>query len=130
MNCRIFHRTNKNKITTIAYTFDIENGIIRYGGTVFRQEEGETWNRKKHIQKARERFTNVPIIVRFNSTAFQGMTPGGWEDYRKREDIVLNLTFKYGCYNKNSWMSWLYSPPIESFTKDDFYAVKTDPISV
>ena len=132
MNSRIFHRTDKDTVRTIAYTIDFENGVIRYGGTVFHQDDGESWDRKKHIQKARERFTNAPITVRFDPQPFKGLSPGGWEDHRKREEFVLNLTFKYGSYNKNTWTSWFYgtSTPTETFTTDDFYAVQSDPIPV
>lgn len=72
-------------VVTVAYTFNLRTSQLRYGGTIYKKTgEKEQWNRKKHIDRARERYNDNPVIFKFGPLTY---VPH-FHNYRRLENFI------------------------------------------
>ena len=63
---RIAHiREPNDRVVSIAYSRDYENGLVRYGATIYRPG-GEAWNRRMSNQLSILRATQFPVAIEDN----------------------------------------------------------------
>lgn len=60
----IKHYREKKRNITIAFTKDLENGMIKYGAVICHiTKPQDIWNKSLHVKTAIERFHKYPIVI-------------------------------------------------------------------
>lgn len=84
------------RIVTSVWSFESETAVLTYGATIFKKDHSKDhWNRKKHLERAVERFTNNPIRIvlkAINSIPEISNISMDWY-------IAQNLIYKFGTHN-------------------------------
>ena len=85
-----------DRVVTTAWTFEPNVCILTYGATVYKKT-GDFWDRRGHLETAKERFANNPIRVHLQSKGqVQEISNIAMDWY-----VASNLIFKFGTHNKN-----------------------------
>lgn len=94
MGCE--NRKDYDKIVTSVWNYDSNTKVLTYGATVFRKTStSDCWNRKLHLERAYQRFTECPVTVKIYFCDEPIPSAINWY-------IANDLSFKFGSYSKSN----------------------------